>query len=56
MRCHLGIYDVADDGGLPVRVQEALAEFCGESFEGVIDRKKLFLVIFDPVIDFDILE
>ena len=56
MRCHLGVYDGADDGGFPVRVEKSLAELCGECVKGVVFGKKLFLIILDPVINFDILE
>ena len=52
----MGVHDSTDNGRLPVGVKETLAEFCCECVEGIILTQELFLIVFDPVIDFDILE
>ena len=56
MQRHLRIHNVADNGRFPVRVEEMFTEFSCEGIKGKIISKELILIVFDPIVYFDILE
>ena len=56
MQCHLRTHNVADNGRFPVRVKGAFMEFSCERIKGKIISKELILIVFDPIVYFDILE
>ena len=56
MRGHLRVDNGVDDGGFPVRVQEAFPEFRCKVFESEILSQELVLVVLDPVVNFYVLK
>ena len=53
---HFGVNNVANDREFPVRIEEAQAKFRGECLEGESICHELILIVFDPIVDFNVLE
>jgi hypothetical protein len=52
----LRIYDITDDGTFPVRIEKTFTQFQGEGLESEVIREEEIMVVFDPVVNFYVLE